>query len=89
MKFRKKPIVIEAFMYGLHKEPEWFKKSDHRYVVGVNEPEDSKMPHDVLIKTLEGEMRATYGVWIIKGVNGEVYPCQSDIFDKTYEEVEV
>lgn len=40
------------------------------------------------IKTLEGDMRAEKGDWIIKGVNGEFYPCKPDIFEKTYEKVE-
>ena len=75
-------------MYGLHKYPEWFENSGcFRYVPGIGEPDDGKFPPDVLIKTLEGEMRATYGVWIIRGVKGEIYPCQSDIFAATYEEV--
>lgn len=44
---------------------------------------------DMIIKTLEGEMRAQKGDWIITGVNGEQYPCKPDIFDKTYERVDV
>ena len=39
------------------------------------------------IKTLEGDMFAPIGSYIIKGVNGEFYPCREDIFEKTYEEV--
>lgn len=42
---------------------------------------------DLLIHTLEGVMRADKGDWIIKGVNGELYPCKPDIFEKTYEPV--
>lgn len=87
-KFRKKPVVIEAFMYGLHKYHDWFEDSGcFRYVPAIGESDDSKFPPDVLIKTLEGEMRATYGVWIIRGVKGEIYPCQSDVFEATYEEI--
>ena len=41
------------------------------------------------IKTLEGTMRAYTGDYIIRGVNGEIYPCKPDIFEKTYEKVEV
>lgn len=94
MKYRKKPIVIEAFQYGYHVEPEWFKNlivgKDIRYVPArnVKKSDAKKFPSDVLIKTLEGEMRADYYDYIIKGVNGEIYPCKPDIFDKTYEEVE-
>lgn len=41
---------------------------------------------DLLIRTLEGDMRASYGDWIIQGVDGEFYPCKPDIFHRTYEE---
>lgn len=44
---------------------------------------------DMIIRTLEGDMRAQKGDWIIIGVNGEQYPCKPDIFDKTYERVDV
>lgn len=40
-----------------------------------------------IIHTLEGDMRADKGDYIITGVNGEQYPCKPDIFEKTYEEV--
>lgn len=43
---------------------------------------------ELKIQTLEGEMTANVGDWIITGVNGEVYPCKPDIFAKTYEQVE-
>ena len=43
---------------------------------------------DIFIPTLEGVMRASVGDWIIKGVNGEFYPCKPDIFEKTYEPAE-
>ena len=42
---------------------------------------------ELVIRTLEGDMRATHGDWIIKGVQGEFYPCKPDIFDATYEQV--
>lgn len=42
----------------------------------------------LIIKTLEGDMRAEKGDWIIKGTIGEFYPCKPDIFEKTYEPVE-
>lgn len=42
---------------------------------------------DLMIRTLEGDMRAPYGHWIIRGVQGEFYPCVPDIFAATYEEV--
>lgn len=62
----------------------------------TRDPEDDERPTrgiyidpangDLIIRTLEGDMRATYGDWIIQGVAGEFYPCRSDIFDRTYEE---
>ena len=48
-----------------------------------------QIEQDMIIKTLEGDMRAQRGDWIITGVNGEQYPCKPDIFDKTYERVDV
>ena len=81
MKYRKKPVVIEAFRLGIDCIPDWFME---KAVVGdahiYGEPPEAK------IKTLEGVMTANYGDFIIKGVKGEVYPCKSDIFYATYEE---
>ena len=42
----------------------------------------------LFVRTLEGNMKAEVGDWIIKGINGELYPCKPDIFDKTYEKVD-
>ena len=82
MKFRKKPVVIEAFCVGLHKEPEWFlSRKDW-----VAQNHDHHTSYQIL--TLEGDMTANFGDWIIKGVNDEIYPCKSDIFEKTYEDAE-
>jgi hypothetical protein len=74
MKFRKKPIIIEA--------EQWFhgKKVDGVIDVGNWKP---------FVETLEGNMVVTEGDWIITGVNGEKYPCKPDIFEKTYELVEI
>jgi hypothetical protein len=44
---------------------------------------------ELVIRTLEGDMRAAYGDWIIRGVQGEFYPCKPDIFAATYDAVEV
>lgn len=43
---------------------------------------------ELIIKTLEGDMKASIGDWIITGINGEEYPCKPDIFEKTYELLE-
>jgi hypothetical protein len=81
MKFRKKPVVIEAYCYNQQPEnyrPDWLtdKVSDGTVVT---------YEQCAVIKTLEGEMRADLGDWIIKGVKGELYPCKPDIFEATYE----
>lgn len=59
MKYRKKPVVVEAY----------------------------QTDKEVVIHTLEGDMTASVGDYIITGVNGEQYPCKPDIFEKTYEPV--
>lgn len=89
MKFRKKPVVIEAFMFGMDVEPNWFVTDKSvSYGSAINQQEDDGMPPDAFIETLEGKMRVTHGDWVIKGVKGELYPCKADIFEATYESVE-
>ena len=88
-KFRKKPVVIEAFRLnerGLIAE-DWFWDAVTRndiitHCFGKHEPD----PAWCEIKTLEGTMIANTGDYIIKGVHGEIYPCKADIFQKTYTE---
>lgn len=88
MKYRKKPIVIDAFQLnsrGLVGE-DWFWDAVTRndiitYNFGKFHLENAYCE----IKTLEGIMRANTGDYIIRGINGEIYPCKSDIFEKTYE----
>ena len=88
--YRKKPIVIEAFLLterGLVAE-DWFwdavtKNDIITHSFGKHEPN----PAWCEIKTLEGVMVAKAGDYIIRGVNGEIYPCKAEIFHKTYEEV--
>lgn len=86
-KFRKKPVVIEAFRLnerGLIKE-DWFWDAVTRndiitHCFGKHEPD----PAWCEIKTLEGTMIANTGDYIIQGVHGEIYPCKADIFQNTY-----
>ena len=88
-KFRKKPVVIEAFRLnerGLVAE-DWFWDAVTRndiitHCFGKHEPD----PAWCEIKTLEGTMIANAGDYIIQGVHGEIYPCKADIFQKTYTE---
>lgn len=112
MKFRKKPVVIEAVQLLWH---DWSEMCEH---AGVGRLEDGKPTgvridadgtvrdehHDVvasckappgdegriglLIPTKEGVMLATQGDWVIRGVQGELYPCKPDIFEATYEKAE-
>lgn len=95
MKFRKKPVVIEA--------TQWFKSGDHEAVVEcyfepnghirwspglpqeINIHGCHKMPG---IRTLEGWHAVSSGDWIITGIKGEFYPCKEDIFEQTYEQVD-
>ena len=91
MKYRKKPIVIEAFQYnggllddsGKCLKPDWIEEawSNETFVV---EMEDGRRKPGLYIRTLEGCMRVSVGDYIIQGVNGEIYPCKPDIFEKTY-----
>jgi len=94
MKYRKKPVVIEA--------TQWRKMGDHPMVVdawknsdGIILPETSLHPASNVwnfykvfaIETLEGWHQVSIGDWIITGVQGEHYPCKPDIFKMTYDEV--
>ena len=89
MKFRKKPVVIEAVQYTRRFGwPEWFHDAVSSNVVTTHGTGKYSLPTDecyCTIKTLEGVMRGNEGDWIIKGVSGELYPCKPDIFDMTYE----
>ena len=80
MKYKKKPIVIEAMQWND------FNLDEVLRFLGVNGTLKSR--DTILIDTLEGIMKASIGDFIIKGVNGEFYPCKPDIFEKTYERVE-
>lgn len=84
--YRKKPVVIEAVQFldnleRLCELSEFITTQDLR--VNYEDPENPVLK----IETLEGVMNASVGDYIIKGVNGEYYPCKPDIFEKTYEEV--
>lgn len=88
MKYRKKPVVIEAYQYigkdSIEKMPIEFQQAikNSPAMMGV-----SKFGNPFFhIKTLEGKMDITEGDWIIKGVAGEFYPCKPEIFEKSYEE---
>jgi len=82
-KFRKKPVVIEAVRWTGKNASEVLDFGNFKFVVTQIEGE-----RIVQIVTLEGVMNAKEGDWIIKGVEGEFYPCKPDIFEATYESVQ-
>jgi hypothetical protein len=88
-KWRKKPIVIEAFKWtggpDQTEEPDWIVDALRDNMVIINRP---PLHFSMSIITLEGIMSADSGDYIIKGVQGELYPCKPDIFKATYEKVE-
>lgn len=80
MKFRKRPVTIEAMQYTGD------NINDIARFVG-DIPNWSPDSDSYDIETIEGTMTAQHGDWIIRGIEGEFYPCKPDIFAATYEEV--
>jgi hypothetical protein len=82
MKYRKKPVVINAV--------QWFKMGDHPGVLDgpLDDCPEFIYEHHGWIQTLEGGHIVTPGDYIITGVMGEIYPCKEKIFKLTYEAVE-
>lgn len=78
MKYRKKPVVIEAIVFN----GDNFKECEE--FIGGNYDNTLNYPN---ITTLEGTMRVDKGDYIIRGVKGEHYPCKPDIFKMTYDEI--
>ncbi len=94
MEYRKRPVIIEAVQWTGRNHREIYnflenKSNEYIEVDGRNFHIDhNKVEGGLIIKTLEGEHLATIDDFIIKGVNGEYYPCKPDIFEKTYDPVE-
>lgn len=85
MKFRKKPVVIEAMQFTVENKDQvrnWVETGTRTLAQGTSE--NPRLG----IRTLEGMMEANVGDWIIRGVKGEFYPCKPDIFSETYEPAE-
>ena len=80
-KWRKRPVIVEAFRYWTDPRPEWFCDK-------VTTREIITFETHCEIRTLEGVMRGEVGDYIIQGVKGEIYPCKPDIFEATYERAE-
>jgi hypothetical protein len=81
--YRKKPVVIEAVQLAEDSLDELAEFCGFN----IGDVENPLYGSGIVIETLEGNMLARKGDWIIKGVNGEFYPCKPDIFEKTYEKV--
>lgn len=95
MKYKKKPVVIEAIQLKVDNFDEVCEfmgetpVPKHNPDYGIDEHGNTNNPYlGVYIETLEGKMLANCGDYIIKGVSGEFYPCKPDIFEKTYDIVE-
>ncbi len=83
-RYRKKPVEVEAWQVGSNEPmPEWLLDAMANDIA-LERVDGSEW----LIRTLEGDHRASNGDYIIQGVKGELYPCKPDIFEATYEVVE-
>lgn len=88
MKFRKKPVVIDAVKFDGSDNSIVDIMAINRNEKGIGRAVDIDHGGKTLfIHTLEGKMEASLGDWIIRGVKGELYPCKPDIFEATYEAV--
>jgi hypothetical protein len=83
-KYRKLPVEIEALQY------QWNNRTDVLNFINKGKNIDISFGLDefVMIETLEGTMKASINDYIIKGIQGEFYPCKSDVFKATYELVD-
>lgn len=94
MKYRKKPVEIEAFQYdgdlkdskGEWRVPTWAIKAFEEDIM-FHDSWNGEPPYDLFIKTLEGTHHVSINDYVIQGVQGEPYPCKPDIFEATYERV--
>ena len=98
MKFRKRPVIIEAFQMTKARRhdnaewPEWLNRAwnmGHMQegAVWCKDYPNSDGTDQLCIGTLEGVYVVSWGDWIIQGIKGEIYSCKPDIFEATYEEV--
>ena len=93
MRYVKKPVIIDAFQYdgdlkgsdGNYYVPDWAVKAFEEGTMYFKSLKFDDPPTELFVDTLEGTHHASIGDYIIKGVNGELYPCKPDIFEKTYE----
>ena len=76
-KYKKLPIVVNAIQWD---------GENHKDVCRFVGTQISGNEKELIVHTLEGDLKASVGAYIIKGINGEFYPCKPDIFEQTYEE---
>ena len=81
-KYRKRPVVVEAI--------QWTGKNykDIQAFAGIKIVHYFQEAEVLMVRTLEGDMFASRGDYIVKGIRGEFYPCKPDVFQETYEEAE-
>lgn len=95
MKARKKPVEVECFKYdgdlmnntGKYYVPDWVKEAYEKRVL-FYDCISNEEPNELFVNTLEGLHHVSVGDYVIKGVNGKLYPCKPDIFEKTYDIIE-
>lgn len=93
MKYRKKPVVIEAFQMTEERRwdnsewPQWLHEAWQLDSKESNSLFCKMGGNTLFIQTLEGEHRVTIGDYIIQGIEGELYPCKPDIFEASYDVV--
>lgn len=83
MKYRKKPVEIEAYQMNALNDvsmPSWITDAISQGII-------YRKNNELYIKTLEGDHHISRGDYVIRGVKGELYPCKPDIFKMTYESV--
>ena len=93
MRFRKKPITVEAFQMTRDVEtiaPSWFMEAVMEGKVYINQSlvDGHALVYGCTIETPRGRLNARIGDYVVQGVDGELYPCKADIFQKTYERVQ-
>ena len=86
-KYRKKPVVIEAIQLTNESIIEIIKWATDYISIKIDTDENDNII-GMIIPTLEGAMQASMNDYIIKGIQGEFYPCKPDIFEQTYELIE-
>lgn len=93
MRVRKKAVIVEAVQFlGFHgkdsnfnERPDWLQQAIYK----DKTIEFFDVPNKLTIHTLEGAIYANVGDYIIQGIQGELYPCKPDVFNKTYDLVEI